>query len=116
MVICVNRSYHERVSIYDAVRFQWPVNLDRAYNREVGAYRLVLARVRDKVVGAYRPDEWLASTPENFPQFSNHDSCKKGFRGQKAEPEVQSQYVGKRVPTYYLTRNPVRYSVEPKRD
>lgn len=86
------------------------MNLDR-----VKEYKLVLARVRGLVVGAYRPAEWLPATRGNFPELSAFHqqpdlSHLYGFIGQEAEPEIWEQYVNKRVPEQFRhSRNAIRY-------
>lgn len=64
MLISIGNTYEER-GPYDAVRHAWPVNLNR-----VKRYNLVLARLRRQIVGAYRPQEWLPATLENFPEIA----------------------------------------------
>ena len=78
---------------------------------------LVLARVGDWVLGAYRPHDWMCGSPENFPL---HDwsidrerfEKKVCFVGIRAE-DVWDKYVGKRVPEKYLPKkgaiSPFRY-------
>lgn len=96
----------ERGALYDAVRWAWKVRPERVRQR-----KLVLAHYRGIVVGAYRPDEWLEATPENFhgcPPVPGR--C--GFHGTEAEREIQDKYVGKRVPARYRRQgaaNPIRY-------
>ena len=54
MMISIGVSYYERDDPYDAVRYAWQVNVQKA-----NQYNLVLARLRGLIVGAYRPDKWL---------------------------------------------------------
>lgn len=104
LLIFIGRSHDEGRDVYDAVRWAWKVNVQRA--RE---YELVLARYKKEVVGAYRPQEWLAATPGNFPGLKTAERGRWGFRGKPAEPEVWDYYVGKQVPNRYIGQNPVRY-------
>ncbi len=109
MLISIGVLYYQREDPYDAVRYAWKVNLNR-----VDQYKLVLARVRGMVVGAYRPTEWLPATRENFPDLAaRYDAWDiphlRGFVGHRAE-DVWSSYVGKRVPKDFLgSRNAIRY-------
>ena len=68
------------------------------------SYDLVLARVGALVVGAYRPDEWLWGTKENFPLDGGRFPKRIGFRGKQAEAEVWERYVHRRVPAMYRKR------------
>ena len=111
MLIFIGVFYYRRDDPYDAVRYAWKVNLNR-----VEQYKLVLARLRGLVVGAYRPTKWLPATRENFP-----DPAKRyndvidiphlhGFVGEPAEPDVWHSYVRKRVPKRFLrSQNAIRY-------
>ena len=60
---------------------------------------LVLARNRDRVLGALRAKRWVSS--ENGKRW--------GFVGEPAELSAQMEYVGKRVPNAYRIRHPVRF-------
>ena len=112
MLISIGRVFYEREDPYDAVRFAWKVNLNR-----VGRYKLVLARVRGMVVGAYRPEQWLLATVENFPDLATRYNIpslpdRQGFVGQPAEQETWDYYVRKRVPGKYRRKgiqSPVLY-------
>lgn len=101
LVITVNRSFYE-LPVYDAVRYAWGVNVDKARQ-----YGLVLANLRGLVVGAFRPTAWHPATREYFPELLAHygsttDHPKLyGFDGEPAEPEVWDYYVRKRVPGKY---------------
>ena len=91
--------------VYEAVRWAWKINVQRARR-----YKLVLARDRTEVLGAYRPEEWLAATPDNFPGMKTVEHGRWGFIGKRAEPEVWDYYVGKQVPDIYIgNRSPFRY-------
>jgi len=114
MLISIGRSYYRMGCVYDAVRYAWRVNRGR-----VEQYKLVLARVRGMIVGAYRPREWLPATKDNFsdlldayPDFYSEAPDRWGFVGEEAETEVLSNYVGKRVPERYRrwgAASPIRY-------
>ena len=103
MLICINVYYYRRDDPYDAVRYAWPVNLKRAKQQ-----KLVLARLRGLVVGAYRPTEWLPATLKNFSDMANRYADVedrpdlRGFVGEPAVPDVWDYYVRKRVPKRFL--------------
>lgn len=111
LLISIRDSFNRRTT-YDAVRYAWIVNRNRAER-----YELVLARYGGVVVGAYRPVEWLPATAENFSDLVERYNLgyapdRHGFRGQEAEQETWNYYVGKRVPERYRRRsaaNPVRF-------
>ena len=101
----------EGMSVYDAVRGMWRVSRNRVQDR------LVLARYKEMVVGAFRPDVWRGATKKNFPELIQEDldvyKGRWGFEGKPAEPDDWDYYVGKRVPDRFLPQkggaNPVRY-------
>lgn len=108
LLIYIGSSYYQWDDPYDAVRYAWKVNLDR-----VRQYRLVLARLRGFVVGAYRPTEWLSATRENFPdhtrRYNEEAPDRYGFYGNPAN-DVWIDYVRKRVPKRFpRTQNAIRY-------
>lgn len=106
ILISIGQSFlDEALDIYHAVRSSWKISPARVQDR-----RLVLAHYRGKVVGAFRPAQWLEATEENFPGRSAPGRW--GFCGEPAEAAVQDRYVGKRVPEEYRRKgaaNPVRY-------
>lgn len=108
ILIAINRSYEdEGKNVYDAVRGCWRINRDRAQN-----YSLVLAHRRGIVVGAFRPQEWLPATRENFPWLTEDLSTRIGFVGKSAEANLIDRYVGRRVPDRFRAKgaaNPVRF-------
>lgn len=98
--------------IYRLVRYCWRINKTRAEKADY-----VLAVVRGVIVGAFVADEWLAATPENFPELEYADGSEAhrwGFKGRVAPPEVVARYVGtdgKRIvqPELRHDQNPIRY-------
>ena len=112
ILISIGRLWR-RWDVYDAVRGLWRINLKRA-NRHGN---LVLARVGDWVLGAYRPHKWMHGSPASFPLHDwSIDRAKYEkrvcFVGARAE-DVWDKYVGKRVPAEYLPKKgaqtPFRY-------
>ena len=61
MLISIGVSYYRLDDPYDAVRYAWKVNLNR-----VKQYKLVLARLRGTIVGAYRPRMWASCYPREL--------------------------------------------------
>lgn len=107
LLINVSRSATRHVSIYEATRYAWRVNKDRAKDAEV-----VLATVHGVIRDAFVEVEWLPATPENFPDRPPVSDKRWGFRLKESEAsrEMRQLYVGKRVPAKYRTRNPIRYT------
>ncbi len=106
MLISINRAIKQR-SIYDAVRYAWKVDVERARRAE-----FVLAHSGQVVRGVFVADEWKPAAG-NFPGISPQ-SKRWGFDGHEAEDPIKRLYVGRRVPP--LPRgaaNPVRY-LDPK--
>ena len=101
MLISIGVFYYRKDTAYDAVRYAWKVNRQRAEQ-----HNLVLARLRGLVVGAYRPAKWLPATFENFSdlagRYDDFDELPDylGFVGEPAD--VWDDYVGKRVPERFL--------------
>ena len=116
LMISVNRSSKD-IDLYDAVRFSWRVNVERASKAEV-----ILATVRGIVKGVYVADKWLKSTRENFPEMAAWDiddefeatqNARYGFRGTQAPVDIAKIYLGKRIPDELRKKgsmSPVRYS------
>ena len=114
ILICINQTYgEENFSVYDATCCAWKINPRRA-----AAYKLVLARYKNLVVGAFRPSEWKAATyehfpnrpPETFPSRPPQGRPERwGFWGQPAEPEIQALYLNKSVPKRLISQNSIRF-------
>lgn len=104
LLISIAQTHSEAQDPYRAVQFAWKVNVERARQ-----YSLVLARVGAKVVGAYRPYEWLEATRQNFPSREPHPG-RWGFYGREAESETWDYYVERQVPARLRTgQGPIRY-------
>ncbi len=107
ILISIGQSYEEEGrSIYDAVRYAWKINADRAKGL------LVLAHRRGLVLGAFRPKKWMKATRENFPRLESDMPDRWGFVGEYEEGKTASIYVGKRVPDEYRAKgasNPIRF-------
>jgi len=106
LLITVNRS-SEEISLYEAVRYAWKVSKTKAEQADV-----ILPIVRGLIVGAFVADAWVDATAVNFPGRDNWPG-RRGFIGHEAPKELQSQYVGKRVPDQYRKKgasNPIKYT------
>ena len=106
LAISIAGSINERASVYEAVRFAWVLDVEKA--REIP---IVLAHVRGLVKGVFRPRNWFEATAENFPEYWDRPG-RWGFEGVEAEKPVRDHYLGKRIPDAYRLRgaaNPVRY-------
>jgi hypothetical protein len=108
LLISIRNSYKEGKTIYDAVRYAWALDPDKARRAE-----FVLAHVQGLVKGVFKPTKWMESTAENFP--SDALPGRWGFEGEEASETIRKQYIGKRVPDKYRPKgaaNPVRYVFE----
>lgn len=101
----------ERKSIYQAVRFAWRMNKEKAQE-----YPLVFVMVHHKIREVFLVDEWLDATVENFPEFAHEFEQDKdnklanriGFRGELAYA-IRLDYIGKEVPKEYWVQAPCQY-------
>jgi hypothetical protein len=111
VLISIGRTYPaDGLSVYDSVRAAWRINREKAER-----FDLVLAHRFGIVVGAFRPERWVAATKENFPWMTRDFPGRIGFIGLPAKPEVESLYIKKRVPERFRQRgaaNPVRFISE----
>lgn len=106
VLITVNRSSAE-TSLYEAVRYAWKIRKSKAEQAE-----FILPIVRGLIVGVFVAEAWLEATTENFPDREDRPG-RRGFKGHEAPKEVQSLYVGKRVPDEYRKKgasNPIKYT------
>jgi len=106
LLINVNRSASQS-SLYDATRYAWKINPDRAKRAKV-----ILATLQGLIIGAFVAADWLPATALNFPGFG--DALGRwGFVGQKVPDDIGRLYIGKRVPDKYRRRgaaNPIKYN------
>jgi hypothetical protein len=112
LLISIGHSYYEEgKSVYDAVRYAWVLNVDKAQKAQ-----FVVAHVQGLVKGVFRPAKWMKATPENFPGFPTTDPDRWGFEeSEPVEEGIRRQYVGKRVPDKYRAKhaaNPIRYVLD----
>jgi len=104
VLININRSATERESVYEAVRYAWKLNLERAAKAEY-----VLAVRQGLIVGAFIADKWLEATTHNFPRLAVDLPGRRGFVGHEAPETVSNEYKGRRVPRKRGEANPVLY-------
>jgi uncharacterized protein len=117
LLISINQSLTERGSIYEAVRYEWVLDPNRAERAEI-----VLAVKYGLIVGAFIVDgKWLSMTVENVQKFPGAIPAKKGekprwgFVGQTAPDEIAKLYLRHRIPDVMRKRgaaNPVKYTYE----
>ena len=104
LLINVSRSATREVSLYEATRYAWKINTNRAEGAEV-----VLAIVHGVIRGAFVEVRWLPAVPKHFPGRPPV-SDRWGFEGCEAPLDITQLYVGKRVPDKYRTQYPIRYT------
>jgi uncharacterized protein len=114
LLFSIEKGLKDRPDPYDATRYAWPVNLERA-----GQATLILGCVRGVVKGVFVAGEWLDARPgeseKNFPEFRyTHTNRRLGFKGHKADKEIEDHYLEKRVPeNLTIGQNGFRYSYPP---
>lgn len=110
MAISVNKSVDD-LSMYDAVRAAWRVNVSRAERAQ-----LVFAMVKGICRQVYVPESWHPALKETFPFLLNDVDGRYGFIGVPAAYEIQQKYNGKKLPDNMQRRkgaaSPVLYSYE----
>lgn len=107
MLVSIGKSLSEKGKIYDAARWEWKASLTRAK-----ACEYVIAHSSGKIVGVFKPTEWLPSDDKAFSELGNASKGRIGFVGDVAEPEVLLEYLNKDIPKSYFPRgaaNPVRF-------
>jgi hypothetical protein len=93
LAVEVYRSLAQGMSLYDATRYAWGVNLGR-----VSRVDYVLAVKDREIIGVFEPVQWLPATPANFPNLPPAPSDRFGFIGRAAPPNIQARYIGHLVP------------------
>lgn len=102
-VVSVSHSYPE-LDAYEAARYAWRISAARAKQVEH-----VLAVKNRRVVGVFRPKEWMAATTANFPGRRSMPG-RIGFVGSPSEPGVASRFLGKELPKgFRFSGNGYRY-------
>ncbi|MEK6746148.1 MAG: hypothetical protein AABY33_03870 [Pseudomonadota bacterium] len=108
LMINVNKSALERENVYEAVRYAWRLDPQKARKSE-----LVLAMQQGVVIGVFVPGKWLEANSENFPGKEFREG-RWGFVGHEASEEITKLYIRKRLPDSMRKRgaaNPVKYKI-----
>jgi hypothetical protein len=116
ILINVNKTVDDSTDekdLYDAVRYSWKISPKKARQAEY-----VLAVRKALIIGAFKAEQWLPGTKENFPGFPPGDrrtgerEGRWGFHGCEAPEDIKKLYLLKRVPDELRKRgaaNPIRY-------
>ena len=107
LVVSISKSVSEKADIYNAARYAWKLNVDRARQADY-----VIAHKSGEVIGVFEVDEWLNATDVAFNGMGDADNSRWGFEGRVAPSEVLMQYFGKQLPEGFIKRgasNPVRF-------
>lgn len=108
VLINVSRSATERDSIYEAVRYAWKLDPNKARQAD-----LVLAVDQGLIIGVFIAHKWMPATTANFPGTAADRVGRWGFEGKEAPEAIASQYLRRRLPDYMRKRgaaNPIRYA------
>lgn len=107
LMININQTALESISIYEAIRHAWKLNPEKAAQAD-----FVLAMQQGLVIGVFVAEQWLEASEENFPDKEEHLG-RYGFIGHEAPDDIQKLYLRTRLPDYMRKRgaaNPVKYS------
>ncbi len=108
LVVSVKKSITDGNAVYDAARFAWKLNVDRARKME-----FILAHNRGHIIGVFKADEWLPATDDEFADLNQDaDPDRWGFVGVVAPSEILLKYFNKKLPEDFIKRgaaNPIRF-------
>jgi len=107
ILINVNRSFPNERNLYDATRFAWRINVNKARRAKA-----VIAVQQGLIIGVFKAEVWLPATRDNFPSMPEDVQGRYGFRGIDVS-ENYPNLLHKRIPDKYSRRgaqNPVRYT------
>lgn len=108
LVLSIGGSIERTLNIYEAARYAWKLNVNRARNADY-----ILAHRSGHIVGVFEADNWIpADHPEFKGRFYENDNGRWGFIGKVAQPEILFQYFNKELPEGFVKRgaaNPVRF-------
>jgi len=113
------RNTDNEYDLYDAVRFAWRININRAREADY-----IFASSQGVCKSVFIAEKWLSATKENFPEFSsvidmNFDGKtafdkRYGFVGGEAPQAILDLYKGKLLPESMRWKpgaaSPIRYS------
>lgn len=108
ILININASFAEEKSVYDAVRFAWRINVNKAQQADY-----IVAVSKGVIRGVFVAKEWLPATKANFPKYDKDVENRYGFKGTDAPGDIQQKYLGKRIPDSYRKKGamaPVKYN------
>jgi hypothetical protein len=115
LMLSVRKAAESGKSIYDATRFAWKLDINRAKEVDV-----VVAHDGKKIVGVFVVDEWKNAGDPIFSSLKqNQDddvSSRFAFIGKEAPENIVSEYLNKILPAGFTKRgaaNPVRF-IDPK--
>jgi uncharacterized protein len=109
LMITINTSIINK-SIYDATRFAWRLDVQRAKKAEY-----ILALEKGIVVGVFLATKWYKADKDNFPEFTTVNSKRFGFVGEEANEQIQGLYMRKKIPQKYREQgasNPIKYNFD----
>ncbi|WP_205528310.1 LEM-3-like GIY-YIG domain-containing protein [Flavobacterium psychrotrophum] len=107
VMITINKTANN-LSIYDAVRFAWKIDVERANKA-----KYILAVDKGIIRGVYIAKEWKLARKQYFPNFTNHTNSRYGFHGDEADDDIKKMYIGKRIPDEFRKRGaayPIKYN------
>ena len=107
LVLSINKSVSDGAEIYNATRYAWKLNVEKARKAD-----FVLAHQSGRVVGVFEVDEWLPADDPELAGLGDADSSRWGFVGKVAPSEVLMKYFNKQLPEGFLKRGaaiPVRF-------
>lgn len=111
LTININRSATENISIYEAVRCAWRINVRRAVEADV-----VLAVSQGVCKGVFEADRWLPATRENFAQLAQDIPGRSGFEGRVARQRYQEIFLQKKLPSEFDRKkgmaSPIQYNYD----
>ena len=113
LIISINRSISQ-ASIYDAIRFAWRLDVERAKQA-----KYILAVEKGLIIGVLIAYQWSLATKENFPELQQSFEDRYGFTGKlldlsdpedKAHHDIIKKYIRKRLHRKRGESNPVKYA------
>ena len=108
ILININASFAEEKSVYDAVRFAWRINVNKAQQADY-----ILAVSKGVIRGVFIAQEWKPAIKDNFPEYDKDVENRYGFKGADAPVDTQQKYLGKRIPDSYRKKgaaSPIKYN------
>lgn len=80
--------------VYESCQAAW-----RCDKKKLDQVELALAILGDVCVGVFEDLKWIPATKENFPQMTQVQEKKWGFRGKIAKQENLDKYLNKKIPS-----------------